>query len=204
MSDYVPNSHRFKEEQKAAASDEKRIQSVIKGATKTKKKNPITKFTDIFISEDVSNVKSWLIMDLLLPTIKKAILGALDMTLPGGNVSHGATRYDSTPKISYRKYYDDPRDDDRFARTSRPASKSRFDYDEIHFDYRSDAEIVLDQMRDAIREYKLVTVNDLYDACRLQAPYTSNKYGWTNLDKAKVVRTNDGYIIDLPPARPID
>lgn len=206
MSDYVPNSHRYKEEQKAASSGEKRIKNVaIKGPVQTKKKNPVMKFADVFISEDVSNVKSWLLGDVLIPTIKKAIMGALDMTLPGGHVTYGASRQDATPKISYRKFYDDPRDVDRFAQQSRVTSKSRFDYDTIRFDYKSDAEIVLDQLNEAITEYKLVTVNDLYDACRLQAPYTADKFGWTNLSRARVVRTGDGgYVLDLPPARPID
>ena len=38
----------------------------------------------------------------------------------------------------------------------------------------------------------------------LTSPYTSNKYGWTNIRSAEAVRVRDGYILKLPKAMPID
>ena len=52
MQDYKPNSHRFKEEQKKAAAEEKKIEKVVKGKVKTKKRSEISKLSDVFISED--------------------------------------------------------------------------------------------------------------------------------------------------------
>ena len=45
------------------------------------------KFADVFISEDVNNVKSYIVMDVLVPAIKKAIsdivTNGIDMILYG-------------------------------------------------------------------------------------------------------------------------
>ena len=60
MDDYKPNSHKFKEEQKESTS-EKKVEKVISGTAKSKKKNEIQKFADVFISEDVNNVKSYIL-----------------------------------------------------------------------------------------------------------------------------------------------
>lgn len=51
------------------------------------KKSEMQKFADVFISEDVNNVKSYIVMDVLVPAIKKAIsdivTNGIDMILYG-------------------------------------------------------------------------------------------------------------------------
>ena len=85
--DYKPNSHRFKEQQKEVATTEKKkVEKVVSG-TAVKKRNDMRKLTDIFISEDAENVKSYIFMDVLVPAIKKAIsdivTDGIDMVLYG-------------------------------------------------------------------------------------------------------------------------
>ena len=74
MSDpvYTPNSHKYKEQQNASPTEEKKVTKVVNGPVKTKR-NDVRKLADIFISEDISNVKSYIFMDVLVPAIKKAI-----------------------------------------------------------------------------------------------------------------------------------
>ena len=55
-----------------------------------------------------------------------------------------------------------------------------------------------------LNRYGLVRVGDLYDMADRTAPYTSNDYGWTSLNRVDVVRVRDGYILKLPKATPID
>lgn len=200
MNDYKPNSHRFKEEQKREVSThEKRATAVISGgAAKTREKSGLTKVAQTFISDDIKNVRSYLVMDVIVPTIKKSIITIIDMALNGGTPSY--TNRGSGSKVSYRKYYDDPRDD----RRSSERNRTRFDYDVIEFESRPDAEAVLDEMHNVLHEYKIVRVADLYDIADLSAPFTSNRFGWTSLRDARVVRSGGKYIIDLPKAMPID
>ena len=109
MTEYQPNSHRSKEAQaKEPLVEKKKIEKVVTGTVKTRE-NKGRKLADVFISEDVSNVKSYVLMDVLVPAIKKAIsdivTNGVDMILYGGKGSGGSSR--STSKVSYRSYYDD-------------------------------------------------------------------------------------------------
>ena len=194
---FKPNSHRYKEEQKNASS-ERKIEKVVSGNVKTKKKSETSKLRDVFIAEDVSNVKSYIFMDVLVPAIKNAIV---DIVTDGVNMifgTKGKTKTSSSNYVSYRDYF---RRDDR-VRDARPSN--RFNYDDLKFESRGEAEAVRDQMDAMIERYGFVTIADMYDMADLSAPYTSNKYGWTNLRNADVVRVREGYIIKLPRALPID
>lgn len=203
---YTPNSHKYKEEQKNAVSTEKRVQKVVKGPVKTKK-NEIRKFADIFISEDVANVKNYIFMDVLVPAIKKAIYdivtNGIDMFLYGGT-GKGKSSPSGT-KVSYRSYYDQKNTNNGGYRGSENTkSHNAFEYDDIIFDNRGDAEAVKQQMQAAIARYGFVTVADLYDMVDQPAPYTSQKYGWMDVSSAEVMRVRGDYRLKLPRAVPID
>lgn len=197
MIDYQPNSHKSKETSKAPTT-EKKVQKVVTKPVKTKK-NTTRKFADVFISEDAANVKSYILFDVLVPSIKKAfseiVKDGVDMILYGKS---GAKKNNSTGYVSYSKYYGD----------SKPApsqsGSSRFFYEDVVFQSRGEAEAVYEQMQDIIETYGFVTVADLYDMVDLTPPYTANKYGWTNLRNSDVVRIRDGWIVKLPKAMPID
>ena len=202
MAEYPANSHRSKELSTESRSEERKVQKVVSGKVTTKK-NEVRKLTDIFISEDARNVKSYIFMDVLVPAIKKAIsdivTDGIDMIVYGGSGSGRKTK--PSNNVSYRNYYESPRN----SMSSRNESqRSRFDYDDIVFESRGEAELVREQMVDMIERYGFVTVADMYDMADLTSPYTSNKYGWTNIRSAEAVRVRDGYILKLPKAMPID
>ena len=202
MAEYPANSHRSKELSTESRSEERKVQKVVSGKVTTKK-NEVRKLTDIFISEDARNVKSYIFMDVLVPAIKKAIsdivTDGIDMILYGGSGSGRKTK--PSNNVSYRNYYESPRNS--MSSRNEP-QRSRFDYDDIVFESRGEAELVREQMVDMIERYGFVTVADMYDMADLTSPYTSNKYGWTNIRSAEAVRVRDGYILKLPKAMPID
>ena len=201
MEDYKPNSHKYREESKTKSQEERQIQKVVKGSVRTKKKSELTKLADIFISEDVKNVKNFWLMDIIVPTVKKAILSTVDMVLNGDSGKY--SKNNSTSKVSYRKYYEDQAPERKYS--DGPKTRSRFDFEDIVFESRGEAEAVREQMIDVIDRYGFVTVADMYDMADLTGPYTGNKYGWTNIRNAETVRiTGGGYILKLPKAMPID
>lgn len=204
MDDYMPNSHRFKEEQKATSIEKKKVEKVVTGVAKVKKKSEVSKLKDIFISEDASNVKSYIIMDVLVPAIKKAIAdivtNGIDMILYG-ETGH-SKRSSNSSKISYRSYYD-RRDDDRRYDRDRSLVKQGYDYDDVIIETRGEADAVISRMDEIIDMYGRVSVADLYDLVGITGNYTDNNYGWTNLASAEPIRVRDGYIIKLPKAMPI-
>ena len=201
MAVYEPNSHRSKEEQ-MENEEKKKVEKVVTGVAKVKKKSEVSKLKDIFISEDASNVKSYIIMDVLVPAIKKAIAdivtNGIDMILYGeskGRKSSSASGY-----VSYRDYSRSD-DRDRF-RDSR--SRSSYAHDDIILDSRGEAEEVLTRMDELIDTYGNVSVADLYDLVGKSSEYTDNKYGWTNIRNAEPIRVRNGYMLKLPKALPIN
>lgn len=205
MTEYKSNSHVSKKTEAAEPVSEKKIEKVVTGNVKTRD-NKGRKFADIFISEDAANVKSYIVMDVLVPAIKKAVsdivTDGISMILYGGTGGGSRNRSSSSSsKVSYRSYYDDRRDD---RRDDRYSGRGRFDYDDIVFDSRGEAEAVRRQMLDVIDRYGWVTVADMYDMAGITPPYTSNSYGWVNIRSAEAVRVRDGYVLKLPKASPID
>ena len=203
MQDYKPNSHRFKEEQKTV--EREKVKKVVKGTVKTKKKGEIRKFAENFIAEDVNNIKSYVISEVLIPTIKNTIWDAftnsLDMILYHGDGRRGkSSPRNAAHYVSYNSY-----SDSRNGRRD-PSTTTRTGYslDDITLETRGEAEEVLRQLDDIIDMYGMARVADLYDLVGITGRHTDNKYGWTNLHNAEAVRVRDGYKLKLPRVLPID
>lgn len=200
--DYKPNSNKYKRDQKDTTKEREKVDKVVTGKVKVKKKSEMSKFKDVFIAEDVSNVKSYIFMDVLVPAIKKAISDivrdGLDMMLYGetkGRKSSGVSSY-----VSYRDYSNNDRRDDRRVSVRR----SSFDIGDIILDSRGEAEEVLERMDEIIDNYGFASVLDLYDLLGATPDFTTNRYGWKSLRTAEVVRVRDGYKLKMPRPTPID
>ena len=201
--EYKSNSNISKERQKEEKNMEKRAEKVVKGNVSTKPKNKFNKLAGEIISEDAKNVKSYVLGEVLIPTIKKAIsdiiTNGIDIILYGE--TRGSRRNDKIyDRVSYRKFY--ANDDDLRPRLR--TTINSYSYNDIKFDCRSDAEEVLDRMDELMSTYGLVRVADLYDLVGDSGNYTDNMYGWFNIRNAEIVRVRDGYKIRLPRAVPID
>lgn len=69
-------------------------------------------------------------------------------------------------------------------------------YSEVAFDVEADAEKVLADAKTILNRYGTVTVADIYELSGdIMSCYTDGQYGWTNLDKAKVAKAENGYYV---------
>lgn len=195
--DYPSNSHKSKElaaEQKTT-DERKKIEPVVIAPVKVKKKTGFGKVIGNFIAEDARDIKSYLVSDVIVPTIKKTISDTVDTILFGGSRKNRSV----AGRVSYRSYYDEPRSRD----IREPVTAVSYSYEDITIDSRGEAEEVLSRLNELIDTYQIASVADLYDLVGLTGNYTDNKYGWTNLSTADVVRVRDGYKIKLPRPCPI-
>lgn len=201
--DNLPDNSHTSRAEKQKPIEGKRAEKVVHGKVKTKKNNT-RKLTDVFITEDAANVKNYVLFDVIVPSIKKAlydlVVGALDMTLFGGR-GGGNSKRSISDKVSYRDYNSISKRDERLYGNTR--TTSGYSYDDIVLETRGEAESVLSRMDEIIEEYDSVRVADLYDLVGITGDYTDNKYGWTNIRNARVVRTRDGYKIEMPRALPL-
>jgi hypothetical protein len=91
--EYKSNSHRSKEQQDShEPMPEKRTEKVVTGNVKQRKKSGLAKAGSIFVPGDVDSVKSYILMEVLVPSIKRAIsdivCNGINMLLTIGRGDH--------------------------------------------------------------------------------------------------------------------
>lgn len=194
IENYKPNSHRSKLDAEKKL-EKKKIQTIAQGKTKKK-----SKLKETFVQEDVNNIKTYVVMDILVPALKKAISDVVTngvSMLLYGDTKHTDNKRSNVSYVSYNRMSD---------RGDRYTSSRRIGYsiDDIILSSKAEAEDVIDAMADLIDTYGVVTIADLYDMVNISGEYTDNKYGWTSVRGFDIIRNRDGYLLKLPKARPID
>ena len=169
-----------------------------------KKRKP--KWTDVFVAEDINNVKSYIFRDVFIPNIKKLIhdivTNGIDMILYHDTGGSGKGSTISRP--SYGKYYDR---DKKERSASRSQERGRYSYSDVILEDRMEAEDVIRMLDESCQMYDgFVRVADLYDLVGLDHKYTDNNYGWMRsmLRDVKVLRVPDGYLLKFPRPVPLD
>lgn len=202
--DYKPNTKKYREEQK---DDKKKVEKVISGTAKVKKKSELRKFADNFISEDVDSVKTYVVRDVIIPSVidlvEDIVVGGIRTLLRGDSGrrdSRGGRSYGSPSYVNYTRYSD--RRDDR--RSNDNQTRRSYGYEDVVVNSRADAEAVIEQMDGIIETYDMVSVADLYDLVGISSNYTDNNYGWKNIRNAEPVRLRDGgWMIKMPKPVPL-
>ena len=191
MEVYPGNSHKERKEQ-VQQEERKKLDKVISGNVKTRKKNAFQQA----VSDNASKAKQYILHDVIIPTIKNAITKTVEVLVWGDDRRSKS----AGSKVSYGSYYND-----RFnQQQSRPEPRTNgFNYDDIIFDTRGEAEYVRSQLDDVMATYGMVRVSDLYDLVGLTCDYTYNNYGWTNIRNAEIRPTRDGYLLAMPRAIPL-
>lgn len=179
---------------------------------RVKKKNFFQKAgASLFGSSE--GVGQYLIFDVLLPaaksTIQDLVTNGIEMLL-FGDVSHrGRGSYGGKPVVRYGSYFKGSRDSygrnasarERREYTRVPSFHNRLDG--ISFETRGEAEEVLDHLVMLLDEYEEISIADFYDAAALSnlSQLSDNAWGWTTLNRARIMHTSAGFEIDFP--RPI-
>ena len=201
---YKPNSHKAKKEQQQERPP-KEIQKVVTGNVKSKEQPMAKKMAKSFLADDLSNVKSYIILDVLIPTIKEAVSQIIkngsDMLIFGDVKPLGGKRagYNYNGISSSKSMVKNPH------KTAN--RRAMHDFREVTFETRADAMEVLSQLNELIENYGSATVEDFYIFIGegKTAKYTDRKWGWTNLEGRNIERVlGGGYMIDLPPAEALE
>lgn len=190
------NSHAHKQRTQQPGAERSPSKKVIRGTATAKKSIGAP-----FFAEDIKDVGRNMLTDVLLPAVKNTIL---DLIVRGARMwitgeaggSGGSSRGGHT---DYRSRYADPRD---IPHRDEPRARAQYHYDDIIFQSYEDADAVVDDMSETIRDYGFASILDLYDAAGLTPPsYVTAKYGWDSVRGAQIRPARGGYGIDLP--RPI-
>lgn len=199
--EYEDNSFKSKGvESEDKEPEKKKLERVVSGTVKAKKKGAIGKFKDNFTEKDFSEVTASLLKDVFIPKVKETISGlitnGIDMLLYGESSPKSSDRRD---RVSYQSYYKRPSE-----RYIESRSRDVYSYEDYIIPTRGEAENVLRMMREQLDQYGVVSVSDLYELIGVVGTFVDCKYGWTDLRNSYVERVRDGYIVKLPKALPLD
>lgn len=211
LNDIAPNNSnkaaRGENDKETEVKAKKKLKPIVKKGSVTKKKRTVfDKFKESFLGES-ENLGDYVLYDVLVPAFRDTLsdmgFGIIERLFGNGRSRH----YRSSNIVrdrgrSYVSYNDTRRGrDDR--RAIDRSSRARHDFDNVVFTNKWEAEDVLAHLVDLIGEYGAATVRDFYELSNIEAEYTDDNYGWTNLRDAFVDRTRNGYIISFPPTRPL-
>lgn len=159
---------------------------------------------DIFFPGSISEIADYLINDMAIPKLKKAIpiIGRdiLEMLVsPNSHERRSTYRDRGTTRVSYDRY---SREDD-YARKTKTRKSSVFE--NPLFATRGEAEDVLEMMLEAIDKFGVVTVMDLYDMLGEEnTSFSDDRYGWIDLRRAEIRPYRGDFLLDLPRPKFID
>lgn len=207
---YGSNSKASKE----MAEHKPRVEQVIDTATH-RKKTVGEKFRETFVGEDARSVGGYLIMDVVVPSMKNLISDmvreGIDRLLFGSSRPMGNVSRVMTGRSGYSSYFR-PGTSRESATSSSwqpkkevdpPQRTSIRDANNIVVETRGQAEVVMEALANTLSQYGTVTVADLYDIVGMTSEFTFNKYGWTDLTHAEIRHVREGYLLALPPAQPL-
>lgn len=183
---------------------EKKVERVTTGDAIERKKPFMKRVGESFTSEDTHSVAQFVMFEVALPAVKTMISDmvsqGIERLLFGGGNTASSSRRTTGSYTSYNRMYSGgaPKSEPR---TMSARGRATFDFREIVVPSRGEAETVLDQLTELLRQYDVATVSDLYQLAGISGTFTEEKYGWTNLSTAAVRRVREGYLLDLP--RPI-
>lgn len=214
--DYAGNSKKSKDKDDLP---EKKIEKVIEGTVIQKKKPLSKRFMETFFGGDFKSAAQYLAAEVLLPEARRMIV---EMAWKGTErVVFGDTRarprgyqgYSSGSRYNYNavSYSQDPRER-QLSRSranlpdqpSRPQPRARAGDQDLIFPSREEAERVLEQLMLIIDKYDVTSVADLHEMVGLPTTHTDQKWGWDRLTDVVIRQVREGYLLDLPPADPIN
>jgi len=203
---------------KAARKQEQEAPKVLKieGVGKViQRKKPLSrKISETFFGGNAQHAASAMVFDVMIPATKDAIADAITQGIERmlwGEVrsrsrrrEHGRVDYHrlSTSRRDPRDRRD-PREDPRGGGLSR-RSRAQHNFDEIILETRAEAIEVIDQLEEHMDRYGEVTVADMYNMVGISPKFTDERWGWTDLRNADVIRVRDGYLLDLPRPEPVN
>ena len=209
LNDLAPNnSDKAAKGAKTEGTEKKKLAPLVsKGSVVKKKRTVADKFKDAFLGES-ENLGDYIMYDVLVPAFRDTVsemgFGIIERLFGNGRSSRSRGSVVRDRGRSYVSYNSSSRNDrGRDRRDIDRGSRARHSFDNVVFANKWEAEDVLAHLVDMILEYGEATVRSFYELSNIEADYTDDRYGWTNLRDAYVERTRNGYVIVFPQTRPL-
>lgn len=203
---YKPNSHKA-QKQKEAAKVKPKAQPVVQGKVTSKETSMVKKASRNFLAEDMNNVKSYIILDVLIPTIKDAIVNIVSNGVSMLVYGDVAPSKSSGSRFNYNGITNKRGRTPVSAKAQAAERRVSHDFRDVEFESRTDALEVLSRMNEYIEDYGTCTVEDFYQFAGQSeyTKFTDRDWGWTQLGNVEILRIYGGkFTLNLPRAERLE
>lgn len=202
--------------ERVATPKREKVERVVTSTVQQRKKPLSRRFMETFGGGDAKGTASYVVAHILVPAAKDMLADAVtqgfERMIFGESRSGNRRPGRSSGPAGYVAYNrmggsrgpigrgerEDSREISRRART-------HHEFDEIILDNRVEAEHVLEKLEEIIAQYGECTVSDLYDLVGITSQHTDGKWGWSDLQDARVeFLRGGGYLLDLPKTAAIE
>lgn len=170
------------------------------------------KFIGLFFEEGAKDLGKYLLEDLIVPSIKDAVLNALNYAFWGSKNNSGTfrngQRVNQNGNFAYNKISSAGKVQNITSSNQNENRTQSFDPSQVVFRTQAEATLIFDQLIEYLNQFPAVTVGYLKECLtdeegNLQYQiYPTDEYiGWTNLNNVTPRRVSGGWIIPFP--RPI-
>lgn len=205
-----PNSHASRAAAEAEEKQDiqrKKLDAVGTGRSKPMKQPFLKRLKNTFIDDDFTstNLKDYVVKDVVAPAIQNAILdgvnGALEMAFGIGIVRRGTKRVGGV--ISSRTQYRNSGNSRTISNGSASVSsqsaaserRSKSTFEPQMKDNKKEAEDIMISLEALLEEQPDagVSVSDYYDAFGITTEHTDNKYGWYDLSGMRLQEIRNAF-----------
>lgn len=205
MPDYQSNSKRSKD---TSDIPKKNIERVVAEVI-IPKKSIGRKIHDLFIASNFKTAAKYVALSVLLPAAKNMLFESVNKGSEQLIYGDASVRRRGPGQGSYTTYNSPVNrafggSPIHHAPVISPDPRvPRLGRTDFLLSTREEAETVLENMYDLISTYEIASVADLNELVGLPTTHVDNKWGWANLSGTQIRQIREGFLIDLPPAEPI-
>jgi len=211
------NSHKERAVEVASAEPREKVEKIITGNAVVRKQPWYKRAKSNMLADDAGTIGEYILIDVLVPALKNLVFDiitqgtgralypggrAVGVRGGGGNIVGGGLRGNvSSVRTKYENMgvgtAQDPRQ--QLSRQDR----ATHNFKEITLPNREEAIGVVERLMELITNYGTATVTDFYDLVGVTGSYADQRWGWDDLRDANVIQHRGGWLIDLPPAKPL-
>lgn len=181
------------------------LDKAVSGLVITKEPGTFKKLFGMFVVGNFKNAIDYVLVDVIVPETKRIVMDAISSI--GNTIFYddsrrrsGYTRYEPryTSVVNGPSRRDYRSSSESRNRTLSEKERSTHDFSGIIIENRGEAEDILNKLSEEIDAYGSATVANLYQLVGLQASFTDENWGWTDLRGARVRTVRGGHLLDLP------
>lgn len=200
---YKPNSNKSRQEVK----ERPEAHPVVQGNVTSKETSMVKRTAKNFLADDMNNVKNYIILDVLIPTIKDAIVNVVSNGISMLIYGDAAPSKSNGSRFNYNGITNKKGVTTRDLKAMAADRRVTHDFRDVVFDRRQDALEVLSMMNEYIEDYGTCSVYEFYQFARQEqyAKFTDRDWGWTQLGNIEIMRLYGGkFALNLPRAERLE